>query len=196
MSWWVVQKGQQVACSSGRAPWEETGSKKMGPRKHGDNGGVARRERRSAEGRRAEAKRSTVWGICSRSREAHDCMYNGRRDQRAKNPHGFLGPSSQHPVSSIQHPASNARQPCATQGGFLRGRGSMRAAQQESDAPGALGPRSPLMSRLSHRRIGVLGAWVGGNTARGGGGGPGASSPVDPSSNLSQIKPLSGPSNP
>ena len=39
---WVIQERQQVACSRGRTPGRRPGNKKMGPRKHGDNGGVAR----------------------------------------------------------------------------------------------------------------------------------------------------------
>lgn len=96
-----------------------------------------------------------------------NCMHNGRRDQRAKNPHGFLGPGSQHPsVPCIQHPASidPARQPCAAWGGLLRGRVDERGSAV-SDAPGHWA-RATHRSRGSHR-----GSDLSGRQHRRGGGG-------------------------
>lgn len=153
MRWWVVQKGQQVACSSGRAPGRRPETRRWAP---GSTETMVVLPGGKAECcREANQKpRGAQWGKCSRSWEAHDCMYNERRDQRAKNPHGFLGPSSQHPrgvrhpASNTQYPALSTRQPCATQDrvGFCEGGLLTSAAQQcvmrrgvESRMPSGIG---------------------------------------------------------
>lgn len=100
-------------------------------------------------------------------------MYNSRRDQRAKNPHGFLGPGSQHP-SVLQHPASSIH---PTHTPALRDTGQDRvgscemggltsAAQQCLMRPGDWAPRNPFWP-LSRTLSSGIGFWVGGNTARG-----------------------------
>lgn len=145
----------------------------MGPREHGDNGGVAGRERRSSVEEPAEAKRSTLGGcavLFKKMGGTWNCIVQREKRSASQEPTRITWPrqsaSRVCPASSIQHPASinPARQPCAAWGGLPRGRAAERGPAA-SDAPGHWA-RATHRGRGSHR-----GSDLSGRQHRRGGGG-------------------------
>lgn len=181
-------KGQCVACWKDRR-WKQTRNKKMGPRKHGDSGGVAGGKAECSREARKKP-RGAQWNCVQEVGNHMIVCTTGEEISKLRTHMDSLAQavSIQHPASSIQL----ARSPARYRVGFGRAGRWTRLQGSSVSQSGSECVMSRGWARAIHIEPWgwVLVLVVGGNTARG------ASSPVDPSSNLSLNKPLCGPPNP